>query len=77
MNAIQLIDRIDWRMLKEQKRTLISIIEDKRDTFTLEAIDQLGDLEGILELIESIQDCAVDEMGVPEEEVFDLKNEDQ
>ena len=77
MNAIQLIDRIDWRMLKEQKRTLISVIEDKRDTYTIEARDQLGDLEGILELIESIQDCAVDEMGVPEEEVFDLENEEQ
>jgi hypothetical protein len=77
MNAIQLIDRIDWPMLKEQKRTLISIIEDKRDTFTIEARDQLGDLEGLLELIESIQDCAVDEMGVPEELVFDLENEEQ
>lgn len=77
MNAIQLIDRIDWLMLKEQKRTLISIIEDKRDTFTIEARDQLGDLEGLLELIERIQDCAVDEMGVPEELVFDLENEEQ
>jgi hypothetical protein len=56
---------IDWGLLSEQKLCLIQIMAGYEGK-TLER------LTGILNLIDSIQDDAVDD-GVPEEEVFHLK----
>lgn len=74
---MKLISEINWNMLRLQKQTLLGIIAEKECIHTWEAEEQIDDLEGILGLIDSIQDYAVDEMGVPEEEVFGLENEEQ
>lgn len=58
------ITRIDWILLRQQKAHINSI---KRANLT----DlQVESLEGILNLIDAIQDYAIDAMGLSEEEVF-------
>ena len=59
------ITRIDWEMLKEQKAHFVSVIYSGE----LKS-DQKEALEGILHLLDAIQDHAVDSMGISEEEVF-------
>lgn len=60
---------MDFELLRQQKRTLcymlINADEEEYDT-----------LEGILNLIDYIQDTAI-EQGVPREEVFNLSDDDQ
>ncbi len=62
------ITRIDWVALKAQKQDLLAVITtaegSKRDS-----------LNGILHLIDSLQDYAVDVMGIDEREVFHLIDE--
>lgn len=66
----QYLGSIDFKMLKGQKTTLINIqskLEKPKAKFTQKEIDAL---EGIICLIDSIQDVAVDEYGHPERTVF-------
>lgn len=51
------ITRIDWELLKKQKKTLLKLNKDEH-------------IDGIIALIDSLQDYAVDVMGMSEEEVF-------
>ena len=67
------IKNIDWKLLRKQKRTLLKTIikletGDEDDPVT-------DDLDGILHLIDSIQDYAVDVLGLPEHEVMLLSDE--
>jgi hypothetical protein len=67
------IKNIDWKLLRKQKRTLLQTIikletGDEDDPVT-------DDLDGILHLIDSIQDYAVDVLGLPEHEVMLLSEE--
>lgn len=64
MKSTELIKNIDWTMLEKQKQTLFKVIENTDD------IDILEDLEGIIMLINNIQDHAVDDLGFSEEVVF-------
>jgi hypothetical protein len=65
------IDKIDFTSLRIQKTLLLETINnDAVDPEHKEA------LEGILSLIDAIQDYAVDEMGVPEMLVFDFEKEE-
>ena len=61
---------IDFKKLKKQKQDLL-------ETITLLEKQKINDkadrLTGIVSLIDSIQDKAVDEYGYDENEVFDLK----
>lgn len=61
---------IDWSLLKQQKKSLLKVIENCDDVPVLEH------LEGILVLIDEIQDDAVNNFGYDEDLVFDL-TEDQ
>ena len=67
----ELYKGIDWELLKQQKKTLLEVIEDIDD------VPKLEYLEGILTLLDSIQDDAVDNFGMSEDLVFDLTDEDE
>ena len=67
----ELYKGIDWALLKEQKKSLLKVIED------CDNVPVLEHLEGILVLIDEIQDDAVDNFGVDENLVFDLHDEEE
>lgn len=66
----QFLKKIDFKDLKAQKSRLIMIqakMENPKAKFTQKDIDAL---EGLLNLVDAIQDIAVDEYGFPERTVF-------
>lgn len=67
------INKIDFTTLRIQKKTLMAIIDElqKKNDVRFE------DLEGLLNLIDTIQDYAVDELGINEMVVFDFEAEEQ
>lgn len=65
----EFIEKIDFDLLKKQKSKLFDIIRDSDN------VEQVEALEGIINLINKIQDIAVDEYNYNENEVFDLNNE--
>ena len=66
----ELYKDIDWELLKQQKKSLLKVIED------CDNVPVLEHLEGILVLIDSIQDDVVDNFGMSEDLVFDLHSEE-
>lgn len=64
------INKIDWALLREQKETLNNLYNLDKLSF----IENLH-IKGIIKLIDSIQDYAVDEICINEKEVFNLNNE--
>lgn len=60
------IDNIDFNLLRDQKTALLSIRQE------ILAPAQADALEGILCLIDAIQDYAVDVLGVNKESVFNF-----
>lgn len=62
-----LIESIDWDSLKKQKNTLLNL--SSSDILTSDIID---DLYGLINLIDSIQDYAVDDFGMDENKIYDL-----
>lgn len=60
--ALKLIRGIDWSLLREQKNYLL--YHNPRGTV---------EVDGLLSLIDALQDFAVDVLGVPESEVFSLE----
>lgn len=72
-DAPHFIKGIDWELLKTQKASLLATITYLENN----KVPQLPeDLEGILSLIDALQDYAVDELDVPENTVFDLTEDD-
>ncbi|HQN73993.1 MAG TPA: hypothetical protein PLB16_11305, partial [bacterium] len=65
-NTPDWIKRIDFTDLRTQKTMLLETINN-------DAVDpeHKEGLEGILNLLDAIQDYAVDELGVPDMHVFD------
>lgn len=63
----QFIEKIDWASLKEQKEMLVVLSNHNLGEIVSDHLD------GIISLIDSIQDYAVDEMGLNENKVFNLK----
>ena len=78
-----LINGIDFKMLKKQKKDLVSVIghlESSAKTVgkvsessAKEIQDQADSLQGILNTIDNLQDLAVDVYGEDENEVFDIE----
>jgi hypothetical protein len=70
----KLVSLIDFSLLRTQKKTLIEMIDDfeKRGVEP----DKLIDLDGILNLIDSIQDFATDVMGLNPIDIFDFELEE-
>ena len=65
----EFIQKINWELLKKQKKTLLSAIEKASGT-GWDNDAYIDDLNGILHLIDSLQDYVVDELGVDEINVF-------
>ena len=63
--------KIDWSELRNQKAILLNVIDQQ-----LVGTPETEALTGILHLIDSIQDYAVDEMEMNANDVFDLELED-
>lgn len=61
---------IDYAKLRNQKESLLKVID------TMEVSDLSDDLQGILHLIDGIQDYAVDELGKEESVVFNLESDE-
>jgi hypothetical protein len=61
---------IDWRLLKKQKEKLLQIINEPKREGELLSPDQCKAVQGIINLIDAIQDDAVDIGGLPEKVVF-------
>ena len=65
--APEFINFIDWSLLKEQKETLMFLINSDLSSKISEH------LEGILALVDAVQDYVVDELGFEENKVFDME----
>lgn len=65
------LNQIDWSLLRNQKTLLLETINNN-------AVSPMHKkaLEGILHLIDAVQDYAVDEMGISEMHVFDFEQEE-
>ena len=74
--AEELISGINWKLLKKQKKSLLETIDymgRKNMVSSGKHYKELvDDLTGILNLVDTIQDYAVDTLGIDENEVFDL-----
>lgn len=71
-DAPEFIQKIDWTLLREQKANLIQLFYHTQDDYP----HIVEPCEGITDLIDAIQDYAVDVMGLSEKEVFNLTPED-
>lgn len=70
MAAETLFDNIDYTALRTQKNLLLSLSETLPDRYDRETID------GLIHLIDGLQDYAVDVLGIPEIHVFDFEAEE-
>ena len=61
---MEIILNIDFRALRQQKKSLIEVLNTSTDEI------HKNDLMGILNLIDSIQDYAVDELMKDEKSIF-------
>ena len=69
MTPEELVRRIDWETLRQQKSLLIELAAKATSPE-----QRLAD--GLVALLDEIQDCAVDELGISQEQVFpDLRIE--
>ena len=68
-NVIQ-IKNIDFNRLQKQKEILISMIQDWGGSKDKDQQNAASEVEGIVHLIDAIQDYAVDSLGMKESEVF-------
>jgi hypothetical protein len=74
-DAPEFLQKIDWKLLKEQKLKLVYLMNHAGCTIELQDDDSIA-IEGIVELIDAIQDYATDVMGLSEKKVFNLTPED-
>lgn len=69
MQVPEFFTKINWGLLRNQKTTLLEVIDH------LKGDPNYEDLDGILHLIDSMQDYAVDDLGIASHEVFDLEDD--
>ena len=79
-SADDIIDFIDFEKLREQKEAMLRVmgeIPTVNDSLVKNAkiSKDLQDAQGIINLIDHIQDYAVDVLGKDEKEVFNLEEE--
>jgi len=73
-----LIKKVDLKILREQKQIIIDLqYRDNPDGIQILKANEFKALEGIISLIDHIQDEAVEQLGLDENEVFDLKKEEE
>lgn len=74
MDTPKFIANIDFTTLRTQKTTLLYLIENaKKHNLDSHMSD---DLDGLVNLIDALQDYAVDELGIPAMSVFDFEAEE-
>lgn len=66
----EFLQKIDWSLLREQK---IKLIDISMDEYLLNK-EVIVAVKGIIELIDAIQDYAVDDIGLTNKEVFDIND---
>lgn len=82
-NIPEFIKNIDWQLLKDQKNDLLTTIIDLaydakeankagEEKLASRLTKQSQSIQGIINLIDSIQDYVVDELNIPEKEVFEF-----
>ena len=72
-NLPEFMKNIDWELLKKQKLSLLETITYlEKNSLPKDFTD---DLTGIVHLIDSLQDYAVDDCGLEEDQVFQLSHE--
>lgn len=71
-SADEIIDFIDFEKLKKQKEALLEIMSAVTGGVDQKKVDEV---QGIVNLIDHIQDYAVDVLGKDEKEVFNLEEE--
>lgn len=67
---MEFLQKIDWSLLSQQKVTLL----DLRESTSLNDSD-IEALDGVIALLDSMQDYAIDHMGVSEDVVFSSTEE--
>jgi len=73
-----LIKKVDLKMLREQKQIIIDLqYRDNPDGIQILKANEFKALEGIISLIDHIQDEAVEQLGLDENKVFDLEKEEE
>ena len=82
MSVPDFIKRIDFTTLRNQKATLLLVIGnmvcDNSNPETNKIIaSERDDLDGILHLIDALQDYAVDVVGIPDMHVYDFEKEEE
>lgn len=80
MKAKKLIKNIDWSELRTQKTTLLEIAREYREDYPETATtvkERLDNIEGLINLIDNIQDYAVDKLGVNEIHVYNFDEEEK
>lgn len=70
-DAPEILKKIDWSELRNQKSTLLAIISGVNVKQ-----ENIGDLDGILNLIDALQDYAVDVLGISAVHVFNFEEEE-
>jgi len=65
---MEFVRNINWELLRKQKATLFNLIQ------TIDNVEQIKALEGIIYLIDAVQDEAVNNEGTDESLVFETEN---
>jgi hypothetical protein len=73
----EFIKKMDWKLLRKQKLSLLETIDDMEKRNAEYYKDSIEDLNGILHTIDALQDYAVDELGIDEAEWDDLEVEEK
>ena len=71
--APEFIRGINWGLLKKQKLDLLRTIAYVEET---ENVERLESLNGILHLIDALQDYVCDEIGMPDYMIYTLHDDD-
>ena len=66
--------RMDWKLLREQKAALMNV--QTLDALQFEEAPQEA-IEGVINLIDAVQDYAVDVMGLNDEQVFGVRTPEE
>jgi hypothetical protein len=69
----EVLKKIDWTDLRAQKSVLLAVIDEMEKKKDI----RFEELDGILNLIDALQDFAVDNMGVNSIHVYDFEEEDK
>ena len=66
----EILEGIDYELLNNQKQILITMIQDWGECNDPDQIRDAREVEGLLNLLDDIQDYAIDSLGKDEKEVF-------